>query len=476
MKMEKLKPLFYPNSVAIVGASDNPISPGYLFVMNLVGGGYEGNVYPVNPRLAGRELLGVKCYARISDIPDEVDFALISVSAYSTINVLKECGAKGVKVAVIFAGGFSESRGDEGRRMEVEMRRIAEETGMIIVGPNCLGVVNPSIGLNTAIGIPVPKEPGKIAFISHSGGLLESFLALSVARGFHVSKAISTGNEAVTTLNDCLEYFIEDPETSVVAMYIEAVRDGRRFLELCSSTIKPLVALKAGRTGSGKMAARSHTAALAGSIDVWNAACKQAGIIQAKTFEELYDLSMALACPLRPKGNRVGIISVSGGFAVVAADACEELGLLVPKLTNDNIDKLRKILPPFASASNPVDLTASAFEDVSLSERVLEAVCSDPNIDVIMVTPPLVLYQIEVAELIVDAIERYQKPIIVAWAMPFGFKAIEFEEVLRLFSKNLVPNYYTPERAAKAIITLASQAEIEKKKLSRYATNKSASR
>ncbi len=463
-KTARLRPLFYPNTIAVIGASDNPAKLGYLYIKNLVEGGYKGKVYPVNPKLDGKEVLGFRSYASILNVPDEVDLALIAVSARLTLDVLRECAKKGVKAAIVFASGFAESMGEEGRLMELEMRRISEETGMVIVGPNCLGVVNLSIGLNTLVEAVIPKEPGKIAFISHSGSLMESFLTTSSERGFYISKAVSTGNEAATTLNDYLEYFIEDPETSVIAMYIEAVKDGRRFMELCRSTIKPLVALKAGRTEAGKSAAKSHTASLAGSIEVWNAVCKQVGIIQAKTFEEIYDLSMALACPLRPRGNRVGIISAPGGPAVIATDACEELGLKVPRLTHESIEKLKGILPSFASVVNPVDMTASALEDIDVYRRALEIVASDPNIDSIIVTPPLIEYLVKVSNMVIDVVEEFKKPIVISWAIPFGVGVRELEESVKLLGRKLVPNYFMPERAAKAIAALVAQADIERRK------------
>jgi len=463
----RLRPLFYPKAIAVVGASDNPAKLGYLYIKNLVEGGYKGKIYPINPKLASKEVLGFKSYANILEVPDEVDLALIAVSARLTLNVLRECGAKGVKAAIVFAAGFSESMGDEGKRLEAEMRKIAEETGMIIVGPNCLGVVNLSIGLNTLVEAVIPSEAGKIAFISHSGSLMESFLTLSSERGFYISKAVSTGNEAVTTLNDYLEYFIEDPETSVIAMYIEAVKNGKRFMELCSSTRKPLVALKAGRTEAGKTAAKSHTASLAGSIEVWNAVCKQVGIIQARTFEELYDLAMALTCPLRPRGNRVGIISAPGGPAVIATDACEELGLKVPRLTSDSMEKLKKMLPPFASVVNPVDITASALEDIDVYRDVLEVLCSDPNVDSIIVTPPLIKYLVKVAGIVADISEEYRKPIVISWAIPFGVDVRELRDAVKLLGKRLVPNYFMPEGAAKAIAALWAQALIEERKRAR---------
>lgn len=465
--VEIFRPLFHPKSIAVIGASDDPRKLGYLHLRGIVEFGYNGAVYPVNPRLAGKEILGLKCYARVSDIPDDVDLVFIAVSARTVLDVLNECSKKGVRAAIIFAGGFAETSG-EGKVMEEEIRAIARRSGMIVLGPNCLGVVNLHAKLSTfgfMASLLKPPQPGKISLISHSGTLAVSFLILSIVRKFYPSKIVSTGNEAAMTLTDVLEYFIEDPDTQVIAMYIETVRDGRRFMELCKSTTKPLVALKAGKTEAGKGAAKSHTAALAGSVEVWNAVCKQVGIIQADSFEELYELSMALARPLRPKGNRVGIISVLGGPAVIACDACERHGLKVPRLADESVKKLREILPPIASVTNPVDTTGSALEDVNMYIEALEIMCRDPNIDMIISLPPIyapLLFSISKA--VIEASKQYNKPIIVSWALPLGIRAQDFEGVLEMLGKECIPNCYMPESAAKMASALLSQSVIEERK------------
>jgi acyl-CoA synthetase (NDP forming) len=468
--VERMRPLFYPKSIAIVGASDNPTRFGYARLKCLLDFGYKGDLYPVNPRLAGKEVLGLKCYRSVLDIPDDVDLAYMDVNAHTALKVLRECSEKGVKAVIIFAGGFSEAS-DEGRTMEDEVREIAKRTGMVILGPNCLGVANLHANLCTfaldvgPLGLSA-LEPGKISLIAQSGTLSISFLLLSVVRGFYPSKIVSSGNEAVITLTEVLEYLIEDPDTRVIAMYIEAVRNGRKFIELCKSTTKPLVALKAGKTEAGKSAARSHTAAIAGSIEVWNAICKRAGIIQAESFEELYELSMALASPLRPRGNRVAIVSVLGGPAVIASDACERQGLRVPKLTEESTRRLRQILPPMASVANPVDTTGSVIEDANMFKEALEVVCQDPNIDMVIAMPhvmhaPLLM---DMSRFVVDVSRQYGKPIVVAWALPFGVKMREFEEAIRVLSKGEVPHCYMPERAAKMLSALLTQAVLEERK------------
>ena len=468
--VERMRPLFYPKSVAIVGASDSPNKFGYMRLKCLLDFGYKGAVYPVNPRLAGKEVLGLKCYGSVLDVPDEVDLAYMDVSAHTALEVLRECGKKGVKAAVIFAGGFSEV-GEEGKKLEDELRAIARETEMVILGPNCIGVTNFYAGLCTfALNLEAlklrPLRPGKISLISQSGTLAVSFLLLSAVRGFYPSKIVSTGNEAVTTLTEVLEYLIEDPDTRVIAMYVEAVRNGRRFVELCKHTTKPLIALKAGKSEAGKSAARSHTAAIAGSSDVWNAVCKQVGIIRAESFEELYELSMALASPLRPKGNRVAIVSVLGGAAVIASDACEEQGLRVPKLTEESVKRLREILPPIASVTNPVDITGSLIKDVNMFREALEVVCQDPNIDMVIAMPPVARASLlmSISRAVVDASKQYGKPIVMVWALPFGIKVQAFEEVIQVLSEGEVPHCYMPERAAKMLSALLAQAMLEERK------------
>jgi acetyltransferase len=350
--------------------------------------------------------------------------------------------------------------------MELEMRRISEESGMVIVGPNCLGVLNSSKKICTFAEAEPFKGHGKISIIFQSGSLASSFACLANLRGFYLNKAVSTGNEAAATLNDFLEYLIEDSETQVIAMYIEQVRDGRRFIELCNSTVKPLVAMKIGRSEMGKMAAKSHTAALAGSIEVWNSVCRQVGVIQAETFEELYDFSMALTSPWKPRGGNVGIVTSPGGPSVIAADFCGQLGLAVPQLTNESMDALRKMLPPFASIVNPVDMTMSALEDLNVYTGVVEIVASDRNIDAVLVIAPL-KHHFRIAEIVAEVVDKVEKPMVVAWT-----GLLDFEELLKAMSflgeKN-IPNYYMPERAIKAIKVMLNQTQIERAKLNKIA-------
>ncbi|MDI9619322.1 MAG: CoA-binding protein [Candidatus Nezhaarchaeota archaeon] len=459
--MRGFKSLFHPSSIAVVGASTNSAKLGHAIVRSLCALGYRGRVYAVNPKLAGQKLLGCEAYAKVSDIPDELDLAIVSVGAASSIQVLRECAARGVKSAVVLSAGFSESFGDEGRRMELEIRRIAEESGMAVVGPNCQGIVSVSEGIYTFPEIEACGGVGEISAILHSGSLTAALVSIANKRGFYLNKAVSTGNEAASTLNDFLEYFLEDPETKVIALYIEQVRDGRRFMELCKSAGKPIVALKVGRSEAGRLAAKSHTAALAGSIEVWNAVCRQAGVIQASTFEELYDLSMALAAPMQPRGNRVGIVTSPGGPSVIAADMCGELGLAVPRLSRNTVEELRRVLPSYAAVANPVDMTASALEDLSLYRQVLSIVASDGNVDALLVIA-LLMNHSTIARAIAEAAREIDKPIVVVW-MSF-FREDDLLEAVKILGERRIPNYFGPERAVKAISSMVQQARYADRK------------
>lgn len=460
--MKSFNPLFHPNSIAIVGAHTDPTRLGYVLAKNLRDFGYKGRVYLINPKFIGQELFGYRFYSSISDAPDEIDLALMLLGAKSVLPCLKECIAKGVKSATIFAAGFAEVSAEDGKMMELEIEKMSKESSMVIVGPNCLGVISvPAKVCTFPEADLLYDEAGRISAIFQSGSLLASFEVLSSIRGFHLNKGVSTGNEAATTLNDFLEYFIEDPETHVIAMYIEQVRNSKKFVELCKSTTKPIVALKIGRSEAGRRAAKSHTAALAGSIEVWGSLCKQVGIIQAKTFFQLYDYAMALAAQHKPKGNNIGIVTAPGGPSVIATDICGELGINVPRLKEESVEKLRKILPSFASLANPIDMTASALENLDVYKNVMEIVASDPNIDAILTISSLTNH-LRIAKAVVEVVEEIKKPIVVSWTGLLNIE--ELREAMNLLGKKFIPNYFMPERAVEAIAVMLHQSQLEREK------------
>lgn len=464
--VESLRALFYPRTIAVIGAHMDRARLGFRILDTIIKFGYNGEIYLVNPKYAGMDLFGYKFYTNISDVPEEIDTTIILVSAKKVLEILDECVKKNVKSAIIFSSGFSEISGDYGGVVEEEIRRISNKSGMIIVGPNCLGIFSAPAKVCTFPEAELKYEKaGKISAIFQSGSLLASFQILSSFRGFYLNKGVSTGNEAATTLTDFLEYFIEDPETHVIAMYIEQVREGRRFIDLCKSTKKPLVALKVGKSEAGRLAAKSHTAALAGSIEVWNHVCKQAGIIQAKTFFQLYDYAMALVSPRKLNGNRVGIVTSPGGPSVIAADMCGELGLQIPRLSRESTEKLGKILPPFASLANPVDMTASALEDLDIYQEIIDIVALDHHIDAILVITPLTEH-LKIAKAIADVSDEVEKPIVVSWT---GIACgDELKEAMKILGEKMIPSYFMPERAAEALSIMLYQSYIEQKKLKKF--------
>jgi len=354
--VKKFAPLFEPKSIAFVGASSNPLKWGFQIPFNLIEYGYDGNVYPVNPHES--ELFNLKVYKSISAIPEKpIDLAVAALPAEMTLGVVDECARAGAKALIVITAGFSEL-GGEGARAEAEMARIARQSGMLVVGPNCMGVVSPYPRSLYCEMPAVKPEAGSIAMASQSGNVGATIMRLAMDFRLGVSRCISTGNEAALHMEDYIEYFGEDARTNVVAAYIEGVDDGRRFLNVTreASRKKPVVILKVGRTAAGKRAAKSHTGALGGEREIFHGACNQAGVIEVADAEELFDTVAAFARQPLPRGRRVAIVSEGGGWGVLAADACAEFGLEVVDLPDDVLAQLDEFLPAWWSRSNPVDL------------------------------------------------------------------------------------------------------------------------
>ena len=356
--------LFRPRGVAVVGASRRPGKVGYMVLYNLKNS-YRGPIYPVNPNAT--EILGLKAYPSVLDVPDPVELAVIVVPAPRVPEVMDQVGRRGIKTAIIISAGFREV-GEEGARLEEEVLRIARRYGVRILGPNCLGVYSPSTGINTMFLDPEKQSlpgNGPIAFISQSGALGAALLDVAALRGLGMSKFISIGNRADIDEADLLAYLKNDPHTKVIAIYVEGVEDGPIFRRALEDTtpVKPVVVLKAGKTSAGARAAASHTGSLAGSYQIYNAVFKQTGAIEVLHTEELFDVAQALALQPPMRGDRVAIITVGGGSGVMATDWLSELGFEVPMFSKETQEKLRKILLPIASPRNPVDITGSGTED-----------------------------------------------------------------------------------------------------------------
>ncbi len=352
--MHPLDPIFKPKSIAIVGASRDPKAIGHQCVKNLLDSGYKGKIYPVNPK--ADEVEGLKCYHSVLDIPDEVDIALIVVPAKLVPAVTEECGKKGVKGLVVIASGFSEV----GRKdLEDQVVEIARKYRMRILGPNVVGILNNPLKANASFA-PYLPYPGKAAMISQSGALLVAMDARTWVDNVGISHMISIGNMADLDFADLIEYFNEDRDTNVISLYVEGINKGRKFLEACKKSKKPIVAIKAGVSKRGASAAASHTGSLAGSAKIYEAAFKQGHVVQVENLDALFDETMALALQPPMMGDNLLIITNGGGVGVLATDAAEKYGIPLKDAPDDLKLLMRKHMPEFGSPKNPVDLTGMA--------------------------------------------------------------------------------------------------------------------
>ncbi|TKB77932.1 MAG: GNAT family N-acetyltransferase [Nitrospira sp.] len=358
-----LRPFFHPRSIAVIGVSRDPAHIGYRLLETLLDSRFQGDIYPVNPSAV--EIQGLRVWPSLRDIPGPVDLAIIAVPAAAVMTVVHDCTAKEVRALVVITAGFAET-GAAGRALQDQLVAHVRQAGMRMVGPNCFGLVNtdPFVRLNATFGAAFPPH-GRVAMSSQSGAL--GLAILSTARRLHlgISSFVSIGNTADISGNDLLQYWEHDSETDVILLYLESFGNPRRFAKLARRVAqrKPIVALKAGRSRAGRRAADSHTAALAASERAVDALFHQAGVIRARTLDEMFALGTALATQPLPRGRRVGIITNAGGPAILCADACEDQGLTVPELSANVNAALRAFLPPTAGVKNPVDLIASATPD-----------------------------------------------------------------------------------------------------------------
>jgi len=448
--------LFEPRSVAVIGASKDPEKWGYLMSESLIESGYKGDIYLINVK--GGVVCGRETYRSISDIESPVDLAVIGIPARFVPDAIRECVEKGVKAVIIVSAHFSEYS-EEGKEIEKEMVEMAHRGGTRIVGPNCLGVYNSSIDLNTILAT-FPR--GHFAFLTQSGncGLEVNYFAKK--RGLGFSKFVSLGNQIDILFHEYLDYIKDDPDTRVILLYMEGLKDGREFLRIAKETTKskPMIAIKVGTSSAGARSAMSHTGSLAGSNEVYAASFKQAGIVRVQNSDELLDVGEILAkCPI-PKGNKIAILANGGGTATMAADAAERYNLKVPVLSKETQEKVKEVIAAAAlhSSKNPIDFADDA--DIWAWERFPEILLQDKEIDGLVMVggyggytdiwPAWKPIWEEMAYKISELPQKYNKPLIVH-SMFHGDKP----KSLETFSSEGIPVYGNVERAMKCMGVLA---------------------
>ncbi len=438
------KNLLYPESIAVVGASSNPQKVGHAVLKNILDGGFEGPVYPINPK--SETILNTKCYSSLTDVPESIDCAVIVVNRDIVFSIIKDCSKKGVKAAIVISSGFGETD-EEGKKAQKELVKQARLAKITMMGPNCLGLINPWQKLNAAFGQPI-DEPGEIALISQSGALITSIQDWAKENKVGFSLIASIGNKAAIDEVDFFEYLKGDKKTKVIAAYLEDISRGQEFMRIAERVgkVKPLVILKSGRSEAGAKAASSHTGSLAGSDNAYECAFKRLGVIRAQSIEHLFDISTALAYQPLPKGNRIAVITNAGGPGIMTSDALEMSGLKVVNMDEETKSNLLKLLPPSASVNNPVDVLGDA--DKKRYGESLRCVLESKSVDgvVVILTPQKMTDDSAIAEELVKISKKYSKPVLTCF---MGANTIK--KGLNILRENHIPQYSVPKRAARAM-------------------------
>ncbi len=455
MSQHYLRPLFSPNSVAVIGASDRPDSVGGLTFRNLLEGGFERKLYAVNP---GQKTIGGQpSYPDIEAIGEPVDLAVIATPASTVPEIIDACGRAGVKAAVILSAGFGEA-GKEGRALERRVLEIARHHGIRLVGPNCLGVMRPSIGLNATFSKAGAKAGG-LALVSQSGALCTAILDWARPNQVGFSSVISLGVSADVDFGEILDYLESDPKTESILLYIEGIRQARRFMSALRATArsKPVILVKVGRHEAGSKAAISHTGALIGADDVFDAAIRRSGAVRVSSIVQLFAAAKALSTRFRPTGNRLAIVTNGGGPAVMASDRAADLGLALAALSEDTMRHLEDILPPAWSHGNPVDILGDAD-----SERYREAVSAcleDAGVDGVLVilTPQAMTRPIEVTRAIIKVADQCNKPLLTCW-----MGDTEVASSREAFARTSIPTFRTPEPAVEVFSYISAYYQNQK--------------
>jgi acyl-CoA synthetase (NDP forming) len=468
---EQLRPIFKPKSVAVIGASGVPFKWGNDIILSMQKAGYQGTIYPINPR--EEKILGLPVYRSVLDVPDPIDLAVITIRGEQVPQAMRDCIQKGIKGAVLITAGFAET-GSRGQALQEEVTGIARQGGIRFVGPNCMGIYSAAANLNLSLPSGVPK--GSIGFISQSGTFGGIFSRAAAGRGCGLSSFISAGNQADLDVADYLEYLADDPETKVVVMYVEGLRDGKKLFNAGKKIAgrKPVIIYKAGKNQSVARVTLSHTASIAGEDRVFDAMCRQAGFIRVDELLSLLDAAAILTRQPLPGGNRIGILG-TGGLCVVLADTCVSMGLEVPELKEEHIKFIISDLdfPPHAPApSNPVDFAGS--NRTALQESgVLNKMAQLDYIDGLICNTPITWADssrssaveqekllTRAAELLTAIPQKLGKPVVTVGLNDIAFTSELVEKAMEAAG---ITSYNTPEAAARAMAILVKYAEIRRR-------------
>jgi acetyltransferase len=449
MDTHYLAPLFTPSSVALYGASDKESSVGGIVFRNLRTSGYTGRIYAINPKRA--QVQGEKAYASLADIDEPVDLAVVATPANTIPGIVEECGERGVKAMLILSAGFRET-GPAGRQLEDEVTRLVRQYGIRLMGPNCLGIIRPDIGLNITFGNNQAR-PGNLAFVSQSGAICTAILDWAEENEVGFSAVVSTGIGADLDFGDYLDYLVSDPHTRAILLYIEGISNSRRFMSSlrAAARIKPVIALKVGRHAAGAEASMSHTGALVGSDETFSAALSRSGVLRVETISQLFAAAKALSSVnYRSASERLVIITNGGGPGVMAADRATDQGIELATLGEATVKALNEALPGVWSHGNPVDIIGDA--PPQRYEQALDICLADPGIDgaIVILTPQAMTLPTEVAEAVIASASKSHKPVMTSW-----MGGPQVREARELFNRAQVPDFSTVENAVDAFSYLA---------------------
>ncbi len=459
-----LERFFSPKSIALIGASQDLITISGQPLSHMLNHGYGGKLYPVNPRY--QDILGQKCYPSLADVPETPDLALILINASRVADMLEQCGKKGVPYVIIFSSGFSET-GAEGVALQKKLVAIAEQYNIGVIGPNCQGMMNVADKVWAGFGsVFFTKEfpAGGVSMVSQSGGFGFSVLALCSEGGLGFRQMVTTGNEIGTSTLEFIDYFVRDPGTDIIACYLEGARDVNRTVEIGLKAMdagKPILMWKVGNTDEGQKAAASHTANLGGAMALYKAAFKQSGIIQVDDVQDVVDYGRMFRCGKLPKGNRIAMITVSGGAGILMTDECVSGGMRLAQLASETTEKLREFVPSYGSLANPVDVTASIFNDLALIRRTLQAIVDDPGVDCIALLNASLQGEIatKIAAEIIAIAKTTDKPIACAWSARNDMA----KDAYAALDAAHIPHYKSPVRCGRAFAVLSGYAEAKRR-------------